>query len=220
MIAGHKTIAGEVANGVLESGARRHDGRTRAGGRHAGDEAAGRRTMTREGRRNRMQLPEGHEGWLHPAPANLATTRTTAAHTASATVTAGCGDSVALCRDEACEPGAARGREEERRQRGGGGSQQRGRSSGTIWNEVRRLNRKRRRKVGTRARRGDSQNKSSAVNGRFEPSVRSQRVRRWAVGGGHWWLVDSADATGPGQGSSAEWDVRALRWVGLRARGS
>lgn len=65
-----------------------------------------------------MQLPEGHEGWLHSA-LKLATTRTIAAHTASGTVAAGYGGSVALCRDEACEPGAAqggeRGGEEERR---------------------------------------------------------------------------------------------------------
>jgi hypothetical protein len=125
-----------------------------------------------------MQLPEGHEGWLHPAPANLATTRTTAAHTASATVTAGCGDSVALCRDEACEPGAARGREEERRQRGGGGSQIARRSNGTIWNEGLKVEEEEKKKSRNKSRRGDSQNKSSAVNGRFELSVRSQRVRR------------------------------------------
>lgn len=41
----------------------------------------------------------------------LATTETVEAHTALATVEAGCGDSVyvALRRDEACEPGEARG---------------------------------------------------------------------------------------------------------------
>lgn len=78
---------------------------------------------TRGRRRRGMQLPEGHEGWLHSA-LKLATTRTIAAHTASGTVAAGYGGSVALCRDEACEPGAAQGGER------GGGRRRRGERSG------------------------------------------------------------------------------------------